>query len=291
MRAIPVDVVARIERLELAAREIVEGYLAGRHKSPRHGFAVEFAQHRDYSPGDDPKHIDWKVFGRQDKYHIKQFEQETNLIAWLLVDASESMTYGSSNLSKYDVAARAAAALATLITRQSDAVGLVLFTSLVRHWVRPSTNPSQVKEILKVLADGPYAEAASTGAALEEIAPRLGRRAVVMIFSDLLDDVDPFLGALRHLRFQKHDVAVFQTLDSAELAFPFRQPTLFKGLEQIPSVSTDPISVRDQYLNALEAHLDAIDQGCRKLAIDRTVLRTDDDLGQRLALCLQRRLR
>jgi uncharacterized protein (DUF58 family) len=289
VNAIPVDVVARIERLEFAAREIVEGHLAGRHRSPRHGFAVEFAQHREYSPGDDPKHIDWKVFGRTERHHIKQFEQETNLVAWLLVDASESMRYGSTAMTKYELASRAAAALATLITRQSDAVGLVTFTDKVRHWVKPSTSLGQVKDLLRALVEGPYAEVANVGASVEEIAGRLGRRSVVMIFSDLLDEAEPFLNALRHLKFHKHDIVVFQTLDAAELDFPFRHPTLFKGLEMLPEISTDPLSVREQYLSSLKAHLDMLDAGCRKLAIDRIVLRTDADLGQELAIHLQKR--
>ena len=289
MNAIPVDVVARLERLEFAAKEIVEGHLAGRHRSPRHGFAVEFAQHREYSPGDDPRHIDWKVFGRNERYHIKQFEQETNLVAWLLVDASESMHYGSTSTTKYDLAATAAAALATLITRQSDAVGVVTFTNKVQRWVKPSTSLGHVKDVLRALAEGPYTEAAEMGRTLEEIAGRLGRRSVIMIFSDLLDEAEPFLSALRHLKFHKHDIVVFQTLDAAELDFPFRHPTLFKGLEQIPEISTDPLGVRAEYLAALQAHLNALDEGCRKLAIDRIVLRTDANLGQELAAQLQKR--
>lgn len=290
MTAVPVDVVARIARLELAAKQIVEGHLAGRHRSPRQGFAVEFAQHREYAPGDDPRHIDWKVFGRTERHHIKQFEQETNLVAWLLVDASESMKYGSGSLTKYDLASQAAAALATLITRQSDAVGLVTFTAAVRRWVKPSTSRGQVKDVLRGLAEGPFAEAANVGGSLEEIAGQLGRRGIVVIFSDLLDDVEPFLDALRHLKFHKHDVVVFQTLDAAELEFPFRHPTIFKGLESIPEISTDPLAAREEYLRNLKRHLDALTEGCRKLAVDHYLLRTDAKLGHELAVALQSRI-
>jgi len=287
---VPVDIVARIERLELAARAVVEGHLAGRHRSPRHGFAVEFAQHRDYSPGDDPKHIDWKVFGRAEKYHIKQFEQETNLVAWLLVDASASMRYGSGDLTKYDLASRAAAAIATLTARQSDAVGLVTFTHKVQNWLKPSTSLGHVRDVMRCLAEGPYDEAAEVGATIGEIAGRIGRRAVVMIFSDLLDDVAPFLESLKHLKYHKHDIVVFQTLDVAELEFDFRHPTLFKGLEVAAEVITDPLSVRDQYLEAITKHLDELEDGCRRLEIDRVLLRTDTDLGHALAMCLQKRM-
>ncbi len=287
---VPVDIVARIEQLDLAARGIVEGHLAGRHRSPRHGFAVEFAQHRDYSPGDDPKHLDWKVFGRNEKYQIKQFEQETNLVLWLVVDASGSMSYGSGNVSKYDLASRAAAAMAILATRQADAVGLVTITDRVERMLKPSTSLGQVKDVMRGLVEGPFEKTANLGHTLEEIAGRLGRRSVVMILSDLLDDAEPFLNALKHLRFHKHDVVVLQTLDAAEMDFPFRHPTLFRGLESQPQISTDPLSVRAQYLASLEAHLAEIEAGCRRLSVERVVLRTDANLGHELATLLQRRL-
>jgi uncharacterized protein (DUF58 family) len=285
----PAEIVSQIERLELAAKTIVEGILAGRHRSPRQGIAVEFAQHREYVPGDDPKHLDWKVFGRTGKDVLKQFEQETNLVAWLLLDASESMAYGSGEFTKYDIASRAAAALATLITRQSDAVGLATFTNTVKSWLKPSTSRGQVREVIRNLAEGPSRDAADVGASLSEFAARFGRRAVVMLFSDLLDDVEPFLEALKHLKYFKHDIVVFQVLDAAELEFPFRHPTLFRGLEGIAEISTDPAAVREQYLAGIQAHLAQLQQGCRDLAIDYQLLRSDANLGTAIAKVLQSR--
>lgn len=288
--ALSADVLAKIDRLELEARQVVEGHLAGRHKSPRHGFAVEFAQHREYAPGDDIKHLDWKVYGRTERYHLKQYEQETNLVAWLVVDASESMKFGSGERTKYDVACTAAAALAYLVLQQTDAVGLASIAGNVRHFLRPSARSgNHFRELLRLLADGPSDQPAATGKVLDDLAVRLGRRGIVFLVSDLLDDVPDLLAGIRHLRFQKHEVVVLQVLDGAELDFPFRHPTLFRGLEQLPQISTDPLSVRDSYLEEVGKHLAAIEAGCRNLETDYVRIRTDADLGTELAAYLRKR--
>ncbi|QEL19103.1 DUF58 domain-containing protein [Limnoglobus roseus] len=290
MTPLPAHLLAQIDRLELEARQLVEGHLAGRHKSPQHGFAVEFAQHREYAPGDDIKHIDWKVFARTERYHLKQYEQETNLVAWMVVDASESMRFRSGGRSKYEVACSAAAALAFLILQQTDSVGLVTFADGVRHFLRPSARAgNHFREILKLLLDGPAATPADTGKVLDEVAGRLGRRGIVFLFSDLLDDVPPLIDGLRHLKFQKHEVVVFQVMDGAELDFPFRHPTLFRGLENWPELSTDPLSIRESYLTELGNHLGQIQQACRTLEADYVRLRTDADLGHELSIYLRRR--
>jgi uncharacterized protein (DUF58 family) len=290
MPPLPTDVLARIDRLELEARQVVEGHLAGRHKSPRYGFAVEFAQHREYAPGDDIKHIDWKVYGRTERYHLKQYEQETNLVAWLVVDASESMRYGSGERTKYDVACSAAASLAYLVLQQTDAVGLATVAGGVRHFLRPSARSgSHFRELLRLLADGPSTEPAATGKVLDELAGRLGRRGIVFVVSDLLDDVPDLLAGIRHLRYQKHEIVVLHVLDAAELDFPFRHPTLFRGLEQLPQITTDPLTVRESYLDQLGRHLAAIEEGCRTLETDYVRIRTDADLGVELATYLRKR--
>jgi len=284
------EVLGKIDRLELEARQVVEGHLAGRHKSPRHGFAVEFAQHREYSPGDDIKHLDWKVYGRTERYHLKQYEQETNLVAWLVVDASESMKFGSGEKTKYDVACGVAAALAYLVLQQSDAVGLAAVADGVRHFLRPSARSgNHLRELLRLLAEGPSDRPAATGKVIDELAGRLGRRGIVFLVSDLLDDVPDLLAGIRHLRFQKHEVVVLHVLDAAELDFPFRHPTLFRGLEHLPQISTDPLSVRESYLHELGEHLAAIEEGCRGLETDYVRIRTDVDLGVELAAYLRKR--
>ncbi len=289
------DIIARIDKLELEARQVVEGYLAGRHKSPRHGFAVEFAQHREYAPGDDTRHIDWKVYARTERYHLKQYEQETNLIAWLVLDASESMKVGTVRrpdgevVSKYDVAGVLAAALAYLIVQQSDSVGLQTFADRPRAALRPSSSQGQFREVLRWLAEGPADRPSNVGRALRDLGGQLGRRGIVFVFSDLLDDPDDFAAGLRILRSQKHEVVVFQVLDAAELDFPFRHPTLFRGLEELPEISTDPLSVRDSYLRELAKHLEAVETVCRTLETDLVRVRTDDDVGQVLAAYLRKR--
>jgi uncharacterized protein (DUF58 family) len=293
---VPPDVIARIDKLELEARQVVEGYLAGRHKSPRHGFAVEFAQHREYVPGDDTRHIDWKVFARTERYHLKQYEQETNLVAWLVVDASESMKVGTVRrpdgtvVAKYDVAAVLAAALAYLIVQQSDAVALQTFADRLRTGLRPSSSQGQFREVLRGLAEGPADRPSNVGRALHDLGGLLGRRGIVFVFSDLLDDPDDFAAGLRILKSQKHEVVVFQVLDAAEVDFPFRHPTLFRGLEELPEISTDPLSVRDSYLAEFGKHQEAVETACRAREADLVRVRTDDDLGRVLAEYLRKRV-
>ncbi len=283
------EVLARIDKLELDAKQVVEGFLAGRHRSPRHGFAVEFAQHREYAPGDDTRHIDWKVFARTERYHLKQYEQETNLVAWMVIDASESMTVGPIGRTKYDVACILAAALGYLIVQQADSLGFQLYGSKLRSGGRSGGGTGRVREFLRACAEGPFAEPADTGRALKEMASQLGRRGIVFVFSDLLDDAGAFHEGVRILRSQKHEVVVFQVLDAAELDFPFRQPTLFKGLENLLELSTDPLSIRESYLAGLQKHLNEVENVCRALGVDYVRVRTDDDLGIALAGYLQKR--
>lgn len=283
------DLISKIEALELAARQVVEGYLAGRHRSPRFGFAVEFAQHREYAPGDDIKHLDWKVYGRTERYHLKQYEQETNLIAWLVVDASGSMKYGSTGRTKYDAAAALAAGLSHLLVRQTDSVGLAILDGGVKQFLRPSATSSQTKDVIRALANGPSDVPGTTGKTLDELANRLGRRGIVFLFSDLLDEVADLMAAIRHLRFQKHEVVVFHVMDPAELDFPFRHPTEFRGLENLGRLPTDPLSIRETYLKGLNEHLTAIEAGCRNQETDYVRIKADADLGMELATYLRKR--
>ena len=288
-------VLSRIDRLELEARQFVEGYLAGRHRSPRHGFAVEFAQHREYAPGDDTRHIDWKVYARTERYQLKQYEQETNLVAWMVVDASESMAVGTVKgkdgqpRTKYDTACTLAAALGYLIVQQGDTIGYQLYADRLKSGGRLGGGSGNLRELIRQLADGPFPGVSNTGAALQDMGGLFGRRGVVFVFSDLLDDVPDLVNGLRILRSQRHEVVVVQVLDAAEVDFPFRQPTLFRGLEGLPEISTDPASVREQYLTGLRAHLEELENACRTLQIDYALVRTDQDLGLALAEYLQRR--
>ena len=280
---------AKIRSLELQARLIVEGYLSGMHKSPYHGFSVEFAQHREYVPGDDIKHVDWKVYGRTDRFFLKQYEEETNLVCWLVLDISESMQYRSGSVSKYDYACLAAAALAYLILHQQDSVGLVTFDDEIRKFVRPSSQPSHLKQLVGVMNLGAAREKTRLAPIFHDLAERIARRALVVILSDLLDDVPDLLAGLKHLRHKRHEIVVFHILDGAELDFPFQEATLFRGLEHYPELLTDPRTLRTGYLDEVAAYLLELQRGCRGQNIDYVQLRTDANLGIALSSYLANR--
>jgi uncharacterized protein (DUF58 family) len=289
---------AKVRSLELQARLIVEGYLSGMHKSPYHGFSVEFAQHREYVPGDDLKHLDWKVYGRTGRFYLKQYEEETNLSLWLLVDASESMRYGSGPLgkdgqplvSKYDYACMAAAALSYLTLHQQDSVGLVTYDHAVRQLLRPSSQPSHLKQIVTLLNKGPGKERTSLAPIFHDLAERIGRRGIIVLLSDCFDEVDDVLTGLKHLRHKRHEVVVLHVMDRAELEFPFQEATLFRGLEQMPELLTDPRSLREGYLEQVQAFVHQLQHGCLMQNIDYVPLRTDESLGRVLASYLAHRL-
>lgn len=275
---------ANVEGLGLQARLIVEGYVAGMHKSPYHGFSVEFSQHREYAPGDDVRHIDWKVWSKTDKYYLKQYEEETNLLTYLLIDASASMGYASEgNVSKLRYGQYIAAALSYLVLQQQDSVGLAVFDDRIRRYVRPSGQPSHLKELIRVMDGEAARERTGLGPVLHEMAERIGRRGIVVLISDLLDgDAPELLSGLKHFRHRGHEVVVFHVLDPAEVEFPFRQVTKFKGLEVPDELLTDPAALRDGYLAELSAFTDAVRKGCRLADIDYVPLRTDQPLDTAL---------
>jgi uncharacterized protein (DUF58 family) len=282
---------AKVRGLELQARLVVEGYLAGMHKSPYHGFSVEFAQHREYVPGDDIKHLDWKVYGRTGRFFLKQYEEETNLVCWILLDISESMRYGSGPVSKYDYACMAAAALAYLVLHQSDAVGFVTFDNQVRTFLKPSTQPSHLKEVVHVMNQGGGREKTRMAPLFHDLAERINRRALIFLLSDLFDEVPELLMGLKHLRHKRHEVILWHTLDAAELTFPFTQATLFRGLEQEPELLTDPRSLRQSYLEQVQQFVTSLEQGCRDQNMDYVQMRTDAPLSVALSSYLAHRLK
>jgi uncharacterized protein (DUF58 family) len=281
---------AKVRSLELQARLVIEGYLSGMHKSPYHGFSVEFAQHRQYVPGDDIKHLDWKVFGRTGRYFLKQYEEETNLVCWLLLDISESMQYGSGPVSKYDYACTLGAALCYLILHQQDSVGLVTFDDQVRQFLRPSSQPSQLRQITQIMSRSAGREKTRLAPLFHDLAERIANRGLIIILSDLFDDAEEVLSGLHHLRHKGHEVVVFHVLDRAELEFPFQEATLFRGLEQLPEVLTDPRSLRRGYLDEVRGFIGNLERGCRAQNIDLVQLRSDANLGVALSSYLARRL-
>jgi len=283
------NVLARVKALELRARQVVEGMMAGTHASPRHGFAVEFAHHREYVPGDDIKHLDWKVFARSERYYLKQYELETDLTCWLIIDGSGSMRYASGEINKYDYSSVLAATLAHIVLREGDRAGVVVADSEPQRFLRSSGAGSQLQEIIRQLVLGPTGKPSRIGAALTEVAGRLPRRGLVFIFSDFFDDVAELLQGLRRLRFDRHELIAVTVLDPAEVDFPFSSATLFKGLELPEHLLTDPRSLRLAYLEELNGHREQFRRGCRDLGVELFDVRTDTDPGLALARFLAER--
>ncbi|MEZ4435137.1 MAG: DUF58 domain-containing protein [bacterium] len=250
---------ARLSGLSYRAGQVVEGLLTGHHKSPHHGQSVEFAQHREYSPGDEIRHIDWKAFAKSDRYHVKQFEDETNLRAYLLLDTSGSMGYaGGRRATKRLHAARLAAALAWLLLRQGDAVGLLTFGEKLGHHLPPRARPDHFWRLVEHMEQAPVQGPTNVVAALEHIAEIAGRRSLIVLFSDCFD-FDPRLAALaRQLRRRRHRVVVLHVLDPDELDFPFKELTLFEEMETDARELADPRGMREQYLEEIRSWCEAL---------------------------------
>ncbi len=273
-------VLDKVARLELRARLVVEGFVTGMHKSPYRGFSVEFAQHREYVPGDDLRHLDWKIFGKADRFVIKQYEEETNLRAHLFLDQSESMNYAHDGaMSKFDYAATGCAALAYMIQQQADAVGLTLFDDKIVSQVPPSNTRASLGNVFGAL-EGAKAREQKTkiGGVLRELASHLRQRGMVMIFSDLFDEPEEVLKGLRELRGRNHDIVVFHILDRDEVEFPFERMTLFEGMEQLPELLCDPKSLREAYLEEIEGFADTVRKGCLAQRIDYVRVTNDTPL-------------
>lgn len=272
-------VVQKVAHLELRARMVVEGFVSGMHRSPYRGSSVEFAQHREYTPGDDIRYIDWKIFGKSDRIYIKEFEEETNLRAHVFLDQSESMAYAhEGGTSKFDHAATALASLAYLIQQQSDAVGLTLFSETVVRQLPPSNTRANLGNVFKALAEAKPTAKTRIGAVLHELATHLRQRGMVLVFSDLFDQPEQVLTGLRELAQRGHDIVVFHVLDQDEVEFPFERMTLFEGLEQMPELLVDPLSLRDAYLQEIGEFQERIRKGCLAQRIDYVRLLTHQPL-------------
>lgn len=287
------ETLAKLEGLELKARLIVEGYVSGLHKSPFHGFSAEFAEHREYVPGDDLRYVDWKVFGKSDRFYLKQYEEETNFACYLLLDTSESMSYQSesSPVSKLEYARYVAAALAYLVVQQQDAAGMATFDRTVSQFIRASSQPSHLKQLFHTMEQSPTAGETEMGPIFHDLAERIKKRGLVIIFSDLFDDLDSMLLGLKHFRHRRHDVSIVQIIDPAEQDFPFIDPTLFIGLEQMPEQMTDPRSLRRAYRREFDEFLRRTRRALRDLQMDYVLLRTDTPLDVALSSFLQRRMK
>jgi uncharacterized protein (DUF58 family) len=284
------ETIARISRLDLRARHVVEGFISGMHKSPFFGHSVEFVQHREYVAGDDLRHLDWKVWSKTDRFYIKQYEEETNLRSTVVVDVSESMHYGRGPLNKYAYACTVGACLAYLLLRQQDAVGLITFDDQVRQTIPARSQQNQIDAIVKALHISRPQAKTDLEKILRRVAETVGNRGLIILISDLLADRAPFFRGLEMLRHRRHDVLVFHVLDDDELNFPFAGTTRFEGMEELPQLLCDPRALRDGYLEALEEYLVEVRRGCARQGIDYAIVRTGDYLDAALSKFLHHRM-
>jgi uncharacterized protein (DUF58 family) len=284
------EAVSRISRLEIRARQIVEGFLSGLHRSPYFGQSVEFVQHREYVPGDEVRNIDWKVWSKTDKYYVKLFEEDTNLRTTLVVDVSESMQFGAGPMNKLQYGCTVAAALALLLLKQQDSVGLTTFDSQIRSRIPHRSKQSHLFSLVQALASLNPAEKTDFFSILRQVAEEKTRKGMVVIISDLLADREGLFKGLSLLRPRGHDVLVFQILDDEELDFTFSGTTKFEGLEETGELVCDPRSLREGYRQAMQAYLDELRRFCAKNVIDFQTVRTSEHLDAVLLHYMNRRV-
>ncbi len=292
LRFLDPAVIARLGTMELKARTVVEGFLSGLHRSPYKGFSVEFAEYRQYLPGDDLSTIDWKVYARSDRHYVKKYEEETNLECHLLLDVSASMAYrGAAPMSKLEYGSVLAASLAFLMNRQRDATGLIAFDERIAFRMPAGARPGHLHALLLALERLQPGTRSDVGRPLHQLAEALVKRSLVVLISDLLDDPEPVIKGLRHLKFRGTDVVVFQLLDPNELTFPFRGASRFTDLESTDEVIADPASVRTAYLRELASLTLRYDRELRGSGIDYVQLDTSQPLDFALLTYLSARAR
>ena len=280
-----------IRHLEVAARNVVEGFISGMHKSPYKGFSVEFAQHREYVPGDDLRYLDWKAYAKSDKYYIKEYEEETNFRSVLILDTSESMRYQSGeSLTKLDYGRFMAACLAYLIQRQSDAAGLGLFDEKLFEFIPPATSNASLMRMLASMHERKAEKKTNIGEVLIDVAQRAGRRSLVVVISDLFDKVDHLRRGLEHLAARKHDVIVFNLLDHQEREFTFDRLTNFIGMEGYPDLLVDPRALRQAYLEEVATFTTETRRACLRSRADFIPVDTQTPLGVVLQAYLAKRM-
>lgn len=282
---------ARLGMHPLIARLVVEGFINGLHKSPFHGFSVEFADHREYVPGDDLKYLDWALYARTDHYYIKRYEEETNLRTYILLDRSASMAFGTGALTKWDYSCFLATCLAYLMIKQQDAVGLALFGAKPGLIVPPRGRTSHLRQLMSVMINNPPAGGTDVTTSLRAIVRNLKRRGLVVIISDLIDDPQETLKSIRLIGSHRHDVIVFHVQDANELEFGFDGATLFKDMETGEELEIDPAAVRETYLNQMRELNEFYKKGLTEVGIDYQLINTKQPYDHALAAYLQRRVR
>ena len=268
----------RIKSLQMRARVVVEGFFKGIHRSPYHGFSVEFSEYREYSPGDDPRYLDWRLFARSDRYYVKRFEDETNLRCYLVLDTSRSMGYGSGAYSKGEYARTAAATVAYFLSSQRDAVGLLTFEDRVTDYLPARHRPGHLRRLMGVLEREPAGKATDLARPLEEIAATVRKRGLIVLISDFLAPADSLKTRLGYLRSRGHEVILLRVLDPAETVFAFEAPAMFRDVESGRELYIDPAAARADYLRRFNEHGEAVKRACVDLGIEYEVVTTDQPL-------------
>lgn len=281
---------SKLQSLDLIAKLVVEGFITGLHKSPYHGFSVEFAEHRQYMPGDPFKHVDWKLYGKSDRFYVKIYEQETNLRSYLLMDVSASMGYASpGRITKFQYASYLGAALGYLMVMQQDAVGLLTFRDRIERLIPARTASRHLKQILRELSVAKPSSTTAMAGALHEMAERIQRRGLIILLSDLMDDPDAVIQALKHFRHKRHEVVVFHVLDPFEIEFPFREEAGFIDLESGEELLTHPWEIADEYRRRLDAWSEHYKRQCLENRIEYERLSTDTPYDVALLRYLEKR--
>jgi len=289
LRFLEPETVSRLRSLELKARLVVEGFIIGLHRSPYHGFSVEFAEHRQYMPGDSIKNIDWKVFGKTDRYYVKEFEEETNLKCYIVLDCSASMNYTSKGITKFDYARQLAASLAYLMLRQQDAVGLLTYDEKIRRFVPARMARPHLNVLLKEMDAAMPSLKTDSGSAFHELAERVKRRGLVIIISDLLDDYDKIVSGIKHFRHKRHEVIIFRVLDPREQDFNFPLEARFKDMETGEIILTNPHQIKESYQEHFADFTEGLKSESRRALVDFNTFITTDSYDRALFTYLARR--
>ena len=286
------SIISKLNSLEIKARFVVEGFMVGLHKSPYHGFSVEFTEHRPYQQGDNLRDLDWKVFSKTEKYFIKQYEEETNLKSYILLDVSKSMTFSSGkNLSKLNYASILAASLSYIMIKQQDAAGLTLYSDKVNAYLPPKASRAYLQEILKTLNNIEPSQNTNTALSLNSIAEKIKRKGLVIIISDLFDDPEKIISALKHFRHQKNEVIVFQVLDPIERSFAFGQDAIFTDMETAEELTTQPYQIQKAYKESMEIFINKIKTECLNSNIEYNLIDTSAPFDKALFSYIQKRSR
>ena len=283
------NIINTLDNLQLKAKLIVEGFMTGLHKSPFHGFSVEFSEHRSYTQGDETKNIDWKLWSKTDKYYIKRFEEETNLLCHLFLDSSQSMNFSSNNITKFKYAQMLAAALSYLIINQRDSLGMHIFDSKIRQTIKPKSTKSHLNTILSIMDQMKIGNKTNISEILHQGAEKIKKKGLIILLSDLFDDPIKIINALKHLKYYKHEVLVFHILDEQEIELNYNEKILFEDLETKDSIITEPWQINKTYKEEIQKIIKYFQTKCSGINVSYNLLLTNEPLDSALYEFLQKR--